>query len=228
MSYSNSDQADQQEASLARWINHPIWWQDISARNCVLTRRNPKDAQFLRLLWSNKDFISEFHPLAPPLPESDEVLDRILQKEFLSPSDKSRNIHWVVRSADLRPWGLLSLCDMSLQHRRAEIMIGVLPDKPFGLPIAAMLMIYVFFFKSIKFNKLCSLVFSGNHNSLQTTMNLGFKQEGFLLKHVIDKRSGTYCDIHQMGLLEADAFSEKNLKLMKKILNNHKEYHGNI
>lgn len=214
----NSEQPHQHFGGSAKWLEHPVWRQNILSRSCVLTRRKPEDAAFLRLLWSTPAFISSFHPLAPPLPESDEVLEKILQKEFLSTIDQSRSLHWVIRSPDFQPWGLLSLCQISIQHRRAEIMLGVLPGKPFGLPIAAMLMIYIFFFKSIGFNKLCSLVFLENEESFKTTRSLGFAEEGVLAKHLFNPKTGDYCDVHQFGILKQEAFSEKNTRLMHKLL----------
>jgi len=202
----------------AAWLAHPLWRQNILSRSCILTRRKSEDAPFLRLLWSAPEFIDDFHPLAPPLPESDEELEKILQKEFSSTIDQSRSLHWIIRSADFQPWGLLSLCQISIQHRRAEVMLGVLPGKPFGLPIAAMLMTYIFFFKSIKFNKLCSLVFSGNQESFNTTRSLGFREEGVLMKHLYNPKIGDFCDVHQFGLLSTEAFSTKNSRLMHKLL----------
>jgi RimJ/RimL family protein N-acetyltransferase len=213
---SRHQDADKQFSS--DWFNHPIWWKNIHSRTCTLTRRNPEDAAFLRQLWETPEFIEDFHPLAAPLPASDEKLEQILKQEFADTLEKNRNLNWIIRTPDLRPWGLVSLCGVSLKHRRAEVMLGVLPEKPFGLPISAMLMIYLFFFKSMKFNKLQAFIFPDNTRSLQTTANLGFRNEGLLKKHLFYPKKEAFLDVHQMGALEENAFSIKNQKIMKKLL----------
>lgn len=200
------------------WLAHPVWRQNISSRTCILTRRNEGDADFLRLLWATPEFIDSFHPLHVPLPDADEALKAVLRNEFLSTLDRSNSIHWVIRSPDWRPWGLLSLCQISLQNRRAEVMLGVLPGSPFGLSVASMLMLFIFYFKSIGFNKLCSLVFAGNDRSLASTMSLGARGEGFMKSHFFDKKTGAYVDVHQLAWLAADAFSPRNRNLMSRLL----------
>jgi hypothetical protein len=59
---------------------------------------------------------------------------------------------------------ILSLVDISLIHRRAEVMLGVLPASPLGLSTAAMLVIFQFFFKAMRFRKLYSFVYEDNRN----------------------------------------------------------------
>jgi hypothetical protein len=112
----------------------------------------------------------------------------------------------------------MSLTDLSLQNRRAEILLGVLPEAPFGLATAAMLMQFHFFFKLMKFNKLYSLIFSDNLHSLRGTLHLGFRHEGLQRQHTRDPATGKYVDVVQTGLLAEDAFDRKNLLLMDKLL----------
>ncbi|MBK7006360.1 MAG: GNAT family N-acetyltransferase [Burkholderiales bacterium] len=172
----------------------------------------------MRQLWADPVFMRAFHRLAPPLPPDDRELQRVLQAECNNPIAKTRALHWVVRSPDRQPWGLLSLTDMSLQHKRAEVLIGVLPNAPFALASAAMLMLFHFYFREKKFNKLYSLVFADNPHSLKSTLHLGFRQEGLLKGHIYDAASQGYVDLIQTGLLAQDAFSASNLRLMQKLL----------
>ena len=190
----------------------------LRSRSCVLTRRNANDAAFMRVLWADPVFMRAFHRLAPPLPVADHELQRILNVEFQNPVVKSRAMHWIVRDPSGRPWGLLSLTDISLLHKRAEVLLGVLPGAPFGLVMAAMLMLFHFYFTTNKFNKLYSMVFSDNPHSLKTTLHLGFKQEGVLRRHTLDPASQTCVDVIQTGLLAEDVFSPSNIRLMKKLL----------
>lgn len=190
----------------------------LRSRSCVLTRRNANDAAFMRRLWADPVFMRSFHRLAPPLPVADHELQRILNGEFQNPVAKSRAMHWIVRDPSDRPWGLLSLTDVSLLHKRAEVLTGVLPGAPFGLATAAMLMLFHFYFKTNNFNKLYSMVFADNPHSLKTTLHLGFKQEGVLRRHTLDPASQTCVDVIQTGLLAEDVFSPGNIRLMKKLL----------
>ena len=190
----------------------------LRSRSCVLTRRNANDAAFMRMLWADPVFMRSFHRLAPALPVADHELERILNVEFQNPVAKSRALHWTVRDPSGRPWGLLSLTDISLLHKRAEVLLGVLPGAPFGLATAAMLMLFHFYFTTNKFNKLYSMVFADNPYSLKGTLHLGFKQEGLLRRHTLDPASQTCVDVIQTGLLAEDAFSPSNIRLMKKLL----------
>ena len=187
-------------------------------RSCVLTRRNASDAAFMRMLWADPVFTHSFHRLAPALPVADHELERILNVEFQNPVAKSRALHWTVRDPSGRPWGLLSLTDISLLHKRTEVLLGVLPGAPFGLATAVMLMLFHFYFTTNKFNKLYSMVFADNPHSLKGTLHLGFKQEGLLRRHTLDPASQTYVDVIQTGLLAEEAFSPSNIRLMKKLL----------
>jgi len=201
-----------------QWLKNKLWWQTMQSRSCVLSRRKGDDARFIRTVWAREGFVRDFHRLARPLPKSDKELVRVLNNEYWQTIDQSRAIHWIVRSVDNCPWGLLSLTDLSLQHRRGEVLLGILPGAPFGLGAAAMLMLFHFYFRLMKFHKLYSLVFSDNVHSLNGTLHLGFTQEGVLRQHVFDPVAQVYQDLIQTGLLAQDAFSEKNIKLMNRLL----------
>jgi RimJ/RimL family protein N-acetyltransferase len=83
---------------------------------------------------------------------------------------------------------------------------------------AAMLMLYQFYFKIMKFNKLVSMVYPENIQSFKSTMHLGFKKEGDLRRHARDPKTGAFSDMVQLGLLEADAFGPGNQRLMQRLL----------
>lgn len=198
--------------------NHPIWWSEIKAGICLLTRRSGKDSDFVRQIWTQKDFIYSFHRHANSLPNENEKLAHLLDKEYLALVSESHAIHWIVKDRTGSPWGLLSITGISLIHKRAEVLLGILDGAPRGLSTAAMLMLFQFYFKAIKFNKLLSFVYEDNSHSLKGTLHLGFKEEGRLRKHVLDPRSNNYVDLIQTGLLAEDAFSENNKRLMKRLL----------
>lgn len=211
-------QAGHSELKALVWQHSPIFWKHISAGICVLSRRCGEDAGFLRELWKDPDFVYRFHRHSAPLPESNAELQRILNQEMSSIISESHAIHWVVRDNSGQPWGLLSICEMSLVHRRAEVLMGMLPGAPVGLTAAAMLILFQFYFNAMKFNKLVSMVYLENTHSIKSTMHLGFKKEGLLRNHAHDPRTGLYHDMVQLGLLKDDAFQTGNQRLMQRLL----------
>ena len=199
------------------WQHQPLFWSDIHAGNVILTRRNSQDASFLENLWCDASFRQRFHRQAPDLPPRQQ-LEHLLDREFLSVLGDSTALHWVVRNSLGLPNGIMSLTEISLQHRRAEVLLGLLPEAPIGTAAAAMLMLFQFFFRVMKFNKLVSLVYADNPHAFKSTLHLGFRMEGTLRRHMRDPQSGEYLDMHQLGLLEIDAFHERNKKLMLRLL----------
>ena len=161
--------------------NNPIFWSEIKAGVCVLSRRNPKDIKFLRELWMNKEFMFKFHRQMPKLPELDIDLSQILNSEYLSAISESKALNWIIRDKKLTPWGLITLTDISLINKRSEILVGLLPNAPLGLSSAAMLTVFQFYFRVMKFNKLISYVYDDNPHSLKSALHLGFKMEGKLV-----------------------------------------------
>ena len=198
--------------------NHPIWWSEMSAGICKLSRRTSADLDFIRLVWMKEDFIYRFNRQVNPLPTENDRLAQILDNEFSAPVSHSHAIHWIVKDKKGNPWGLLSLTEISLAHKRAEVLLGVLEGAPQGLSTAAMLTLFHFYFKGIKFNKMTSFVYEDNSHSLKGTLHLGFKEEGRLRRHLIDPKSNEYVDLIQTGLLFEDAFTEKNKRLAKRLL----------
>jgi len=200
------------------WQHSPIFWSDISAGQCILTRRNAGDHAFVRELFDLPGFRRSFHRNANPLPKDNTLLQSKLDEEMTSILFESGALHWVVRDAHRQPWGLLSLCDVSLTHQRAEILMGMRPNAPLGLTASAMLMVFEFYFKFMKFNKLISFVYKDNPNSLKSTLHLGFQLEGELRQHNLDLETGQFLDVTQLGLNKGQVFSQSNQRLAQKLL----------
>jgi RimJ/RimL family protein N-acetyltransferase len=200
------------------YVNDPIFWSDIKAGRWRLTKRRETDVGFLRDLWADHKFIYSFHRHAQSLPDSDQKLAALLRREYLSTIMDNRALHWIIRDADDKPHGLLSLVDISLVHRRAEVLIGVNQKTQSPASVAAMLMLFQFYFNVLKFKKLYSQIYADNSHSLKSTLHLGFVVEGVLKNHSIDPQSGEYLDLTQTALFAEQAFSEKNRRLMDRLL----------
>ena len=198
--------------------NNPIWWSDISAGMCTLSRRSGEDADFIRSAWENKEFLYKFHRHANDLPKEKEELKQLLENEYLALLSESKSIHWIIKDSKGKSHGFLSLVSISRVHRSAEILFGLLDGAPSRLAASAMMILFQFYFKSIKFNKLVSYVYGDNAHSLKGTLNLGFKKEGHLRCHVLDPKTNKFVDLIQTGLLIEDAFSPENDRVMRRLL----------
>lgn len=190
---------------------------ELHARRCHLAKRGPEDLPFIRKLWATPDFVRHFNPSAPNLPPSDADLSRILELEHDSPLEKARAIHWIIKDQQNRPWGLVSLTDLAFSHRRGELLVGTLPDAPFGLSVLAVLLAFEFFFREIRFNKLCSIVDVANDKSAKSTEHLGFQLEGRLRQHIYDWRGKNFVDVSQYAIFSDRAFSKENAILFNRL-----------
>ena len=200
------------------WQHDLNFWSDMQAGNCLLSRRRGRDAEFVRDIFSVNGFHRSFHRNANPLPKEQALLEQILETEMKSLLSESGSIHWVIKDLTNKPWGLLSLCDASLNNRRAEVLVGMHPDAPLGLSVSAMLMLFEFYFKFMKFNKLTCFIYTDNPLSLKSTLHLGFEVEGQLKSHNFDPEEGKFMDVIQLGLSKQAAFSDRNHRLCKKLL----------
>ena len=203
--------------SLLLWQHQPFFWEDIKGGNCMLTRRCARDAAFIRALWQDDIFVRQFHRVTTNIPQDLVALGRILDSEYVSLISDLGSLHWTVRDGNGSPFGVLSLTNMSLQHKRAEVLLGVRADAPFGLAPSAMLLLFGFYFRTLKFHKLCTLTFDDNQHSFNGVLHLGFREEGRLREHFFDAATGTFVDMVQAGLLAADAFSANNQRLMRRL-----------
>lgn len=215
--YAKAELAGRPQHQHLVWQHQPFFWSDMHAGGLTLRRRNARDAGFLEALWADTGFRRRFHRQAPDLLPRD-GLERLLQQEFLSLLGESAALHWVVWCRRGIPRGILSITEVSMQHRRAEVLLGLTPHTPAGVCAAAMLMLFQFYFRVMRFNKLCALVYADNGHALQSTLHLGFRLEGTLRSHMRDPQTGQYADLHQLGLLETDAFSEANSRLSRRLL----------
>jgi len=191
-------------AELIEWEHRPFFWQPVHSEGSLLTRRGPHDLAFVRTFWATTNVLENFHRNAPALPASDDHLRRILLGEQTALLSESRCLHWVVKDHHETPWGLISLTEISVRNRRAELLFGMLPGAPFGLSAFAMFSLLDFYFNAMRFNKLTSLIFEDNHPSIKGTLHLGFKIEGRFEKHLYDIKRKEFLNVLQTGLLRDD------------------------
>jgi RimJ/RimL family protein N-acetyltransferase len=199
------------------WQHQPLFWDSLVGGNCILTRRRGSDAAFIQALWQDSAFVQQFNRTAANIPQDHTVLERILNSEYASLVGDLSSLHWIVRDNQQTPWGILSLTNISVAHRRAEVLLGVMDGAPFGLATAAMFVLFGFFFRTLQFHKLYTLTFDDNPHSLKCVLHLGFRIESRMREHFREPASGHYMDMVQAGLLADEAFSTRNTRLMRRL-----------
>lgn len=196
-----------------------IWWAQPTGRRCRLRRRGPGDAAFIRQLWADRHFVQHFNPGAAPLPADDTGLQRVLAHEFTALAGQSRTLHWTIETLTGHVFGVLSLVDLSFQHRRAELLIGVQLPPYIGAAAEATLLAIDCAFDVFKLNKLTALVPAYNTASLASSAHMGFVHEGVLRQHLMDPRSQQPIDLVNMALLRTDvAAAQAQQRVRRKLL----------
>lgn len=204
------------------WTHHPMWWSTPTGRRCRLRRRGPQDLAFVRHAWADERFVASFNPIAAALPADDAALERILAREHSAVLSRVPSLHWTIEALTGEPFGMLSLTDISLAHRRAEVLIGVLSPPYRGAATEATLLAIDFAFGPMKLAKLIGLVPAGNAASLAASEHIGFCREGLLRQHIIDPRSRQPIDLVHMALLADDeAARSKQQRVRRRLLPQH-------
>lgn len=187
----------------------PEWLHPISGGGLSLRPPLPEDAPYFRSCFSDTEFMKRFHRLAPRHRCDADLLKLLRHNPF--PLATTRALHWVV-VRDEQAVGLASLVDVTLQHRRAEVLLGFPGSDTGFMPIVAMLLILDFSFNTLQLNKLTSLVYGGNHHAQASTLACGFTQEGFRRSHLRDPDSGEWLDVFENGMLISDYKTNRRLK----------------
>jgi RimJ/RimL family protein N-acetyltransferase len=162
--------------------------------------------------------MAAFNRFARPLPVSDAELGALLARERASLITDSRAVHWTIETLDARKVGILSLVDVALSNRRAEVLIGIKEFPYSGIAVEAMLLGIEFGFGMMRLNKIYSLIYAGNETSLRNTVHLGFEVEGHLREHVVDPRTKKPVDLIQTGLLRSDLGKRVLARLSRRLL----------
>jgi RimJ/RimL family protein N-acetyltransferase len=176
----------------------------LAGRRCRLVRRHPLHAAFVRQLWADPGFLAMFNPAAGALPESDAELRGILASEFATLIDNGRSLHWAIETLDGRAFGVASLTGISLAHRRAEFLVGVLRPPYTGAATEATLLALDFAFGPLQLQKITALIPADNAASLAGSAHIGFVREGLLARHILHPNTREPIDLVAMAAFAGD------------------------
>ena len=188
--------------SLSEWALqlHPAWERPCEGRNVCLRPIRPDDANCPAAWLGNADFMARFHPMA----RSNLSRAAIERAARIGGHGMAlhRAQHWLALRSDARPFALLSLVDLVLVHRRAELLAGIPSGRDRGGPVglAALLCLLDLCFNRVGLHKLTALVLIDNAASHRSLNALGFEQEGLRREHFRDPASGRFVDCLDFGL----------------------------
>lgn len=184
----------------------PAWEQPRSGRRIALRRRAEQDAEFLHRCHTHPEFADRVSRYGPK--ETDAVgLALMLRREHAIHPSIGRAVQWVVIDlATGHPIGLAGLTDYHPEHQRAEFHVGILDSarRGTGAALEASLLALDFAFNVAGLHKLCSQVYDNNRYSEDSTLSLGFSQEGHQREHYRHPRTGEHFGMFLNGLLAKD------------------------
>lgn len=190
------------QSSLSEWalLLHPGWESPCVARTVCLRPVEAGDADCLQRWLGDAQFMARFHPMAQG------SLSRVAIERAARIGARGmalqRTQHWLALRPGGRPVALLSLVDLVLAHRRAELLAGIPAEADRAGPVglAALLCLLDVCFNRVGLHKLSAMVLVDNAASRRSLEALGFECEGRRREHFRDPASGRFVDCLDFGL----------------------------
>lgn len=198
------------------WQHEPFWWQPLQGRRVQLTRRGPGDLALVRRCWADRDFMRRFNRSAAALPATDDALHEALQRESAAIPGEARALHWTVNAAG-RSWGFVSATEIDLSHRRAELLVGVLPGCSARVSVEASHLALAFLARRAGIERLTAHFYPDNTHAIASARSLGFEVEG-VLRGYLREPDGTRTDLVVAGLQLDEGFFQRSARLRQRLL----------
>ncbi|GEM_PF-1462162 len=204
---------------------HLVGFAPARGKRVSLARVAAEHAEFLSHCYGDDAFMNVYR-LAQNRNQNVEQIRARLTNEQQYPPEQLKRLEWVIEAHDdaeqgqRTPIGLAALANLMMPHRRAELLFGILAqaDQKGRQGMEAMLLVMDYAFNVLELNKLVSLVYGHNPLAQDSTLELGFQQEGHLREHIYHAPFG-YIDLYQNGLLARDFRANARLqRLSQRIL----------
>lgn len=178
--------------------------QQNSGKSIRIRVAEPSDADWLAETWSNREFVELYcSNIQPPSAES---LHETLAARQETPAETLGFIEFIVERLNGERIGICSLGSYAAQHRRAELMIGIVdPALRRGtIGLEATLLLLDLAFNNYQLNKIFTYVYAYNEFSESNTIKLGFIQEGILRQHHWSATENRFIDLYINGMTLGD------------------------
>lgn len=175
-----------------------------AGRNLCIRAVRPDDADWLAQTWSDREFVALYCSNIQPV-EADALRQALVEREGM-PAETLGFVEFVVERPGGERIGIGTLGNYAAQHRRAELMIGIVdPQLRRGLAgLEATLLLLDLAFNSYGLNKVFTYVYGYNDFSEANTLRLGFKQEGLLREHHWQTGEQRFVDLFINGMTRTD------------------------
>ena len=199
------------------WENQALWWREITGGDTTLRKRGPVHSGAIRQAWSNIEFLTGFNRSAPPLPTDPTELRKMLWDEHCATVLETKALHWMIESKG-RPVAMVSVVDISLQHRRAEFLIGSFESCGARTIARAAFLAIEFVARNLALARLTAYFYPSNQPAIRAAESLGFRVEGVLRSYIQPLDGGTRSDLVVAGLLLDTDFFNRTAGLRDRLL----------
>lgn len=192
----------------------PFWWQPVQGKRLTLVRMTAAHYEFVLKCRNNAAFQQRYNLFQPA---SRQAVKKDLQQAEQHPLENN-HIEWVVEKQGV-PIGLAALTDLSMEHSRAELLVGF-PGTPTPFnSVEATLLVLEFAFATLGLQKIYSHVYASNPHSQRSSIHIGFEQEGVLRSHIKAPNSNKRLDLYANGYLPDKFYKRsKTTRLFKRLL----------
>ncbi len=194
----------------------------LTGEHIVLEKLSPTHAEYIHSIDKDDGFWSAYRRNQVRNLSLAEIRTRLDQASRI-PAEQLGKIEWIINKrngSDLEAIGLAALAALDVSQGRAEFLVGIVnpEDRTTGTGLEATLLVFDHAFNTLKLNKLSSFIYSDDPGSRESTLALGFQQEGLLRQHMRPGDGGNFVDVMQFGLLAEEFFSSKRLSRLSRRL----------
>lgn len=194
------------------------WGNPIESKRILMQPLRTIHAQYMFDLQNDFEEFMHYNPQGI-ISSNIASIEREILKRYEFPTLPPKELAWIVfhiANGSMEFIGLCQLVDIDHKNQKAELLM-MMKDRGKGFGVEALLMVANEYFRNYGFNKLVSLVLDTNTVVLDMELRLGFTQEGYLQRHIIEKKSNKFIGIHQLAIFK-DNFDESNIisKLKKR------------
>ena len=171
------------------------WWRPLALGGVTLRLPVEDDRAFVARCFGSPAFISRYRRFQAG---DSAAVGSFIDLARRRPRQTGR-IDWIVCRA-AQPLGLASLSDLDFNHRRGELLVGLLdPDARAPDGLKASLAVMDCAFNGFGLRKLVSYVYGDNPAAQANTLHLGLRQEGLLRAQLLTAEGPL--DLYVNGLL---------------------------
>lgn len=198
----------------------PIGLLPLQGRKIYLERFAAKHTEFLHQCFQNDKFM-DLYRLSEKRDQPIEALRERLETEEQHLPQQLKRIEWVVfrqrvdeKTGEITsyPIGVAALADYREQHRRAELLMGIVDksERHQGVALEMILLILDFAFNQINLNKMIAFIYGYNSYAHENLMNLGYSQEGLLKQHIKSQKN-EFLDLYIDSILREDFYANQRI-----------------